>query len=57
MKTIEDSVIDQMPVEPETKNVEKIEEIVFEGETNKSTYVRANGMEFDSFDEEWMKEN
>ncbi|MFS7983999.1 hypothetical protein Hanom_Chr11g00981351 [Helianthus anomalus] len=57
MKTIEDSVIDQMPVEPETADVENIEEIVFEGETSKSTYVRADGMEFDSFDEEWMKEN
>ncbi|MFS8026657.1 hypothetical protein Hanom_Chr16g01489321 [Helianthus anomalus] len=34
-----------------------IEEIVFEGETNKSTYVRADGMDFDPFDEEWMKEN
>ncbi|MFS8016132.1 hypothetical protein Hanom_Chr15g01364841 [Helianthus anomalus] len=46
-----------MPVEPETENVEKIEEIVFEGESNKSTYVHAGGTEFDPFDEEWMKEN
>ncbi|MFS7926554.1 hypothetical protein Hanom_Chr04g00298381 [Helianthus anomalus] len=36
---------------------ENIDEIVFEGETSKSTYVRADGMEFDPFDEEWMKEN
>ncbi|MFS7937788.1 hypothetical protein Hanom_Chr05g00431801 [Helianthus anomalus] len=46
-----------MSVEAETENVENIEEIVFEGETSKSTYVRADGMEFDPFDEEWMKEN
>ncbi|MFS7923984.1 hypothetical protein Hanom_Chr03g00267261 [Helianthus anomalus] len=54
MKTIEDSVIDQMSIKPETVDTENIDEIVFEGETNKSTYVRADGMEFD---EEWMKDN
>ncbi|KAF5774599.1 hypothetical protein HanRHA438_Chr13g0612811 [Helianthus annuus] len=57
MKTVEDSVIDQMSIEPETVDTENIDEIVFEGETSKSTYVRADGMEFDPFDEEWMKEN
>ncbi|MFS7978882.1 hypothetical protein Hanom_Chr10g00920671 [Helianthus anomalus] len=57
MKTIEDSVIDQMSVEPENADVENIEEIVFEGESSKSTYVRAGEMEFDPFDEEWMKDN
>ncbi|KAM0040729.1 hypothetical protein Hdeb2414_s0012g00397431 [Helianthus debilis subsp. tardiflorus] len=57
MKTVEDYVIDQMPIEPETVDTENIDEIVFEGETRKSTYVRANGMEFDPFDEEWIKEN
>ncbi|MFS8009247.1 hypothetical protein Hanom_Chr14g01282441 [Helianthus anomalus] len=51
MKTVEDSVIDQMPIEPETVDTENIDEIVFEGETSKSTYVRADGMEFDTFDE------
>ncbi|MFS7960047.1 hypothetical protein Hanom_Chr08g00698361 [Helianthus anomalus] len=57
MKEVDDAEIDKMPIEPETENVENIEEIVFEGETSKSTYVRADVMEFDSFDEEWMKEN
>ncbi|KAJ0681240.1 hypothetical protein HanPI659440_Chr16g0633581 [Helianthus annuus] len=57
MKEVDDAEIYKMPVEPEAETVENIEEIVFEGETSKSTYVRADGMEFDSFDEEWMKEN
>ncbi|KAJ0579255.1 hypothetical protein HanRHA438_Chr04g0151451 [Helianthus annuus] len=57
MKEVDDVTIDQMASEPETANVENIEEIVFEGETNKSTYVCADGMEFDPFDEEWMNEN
>ncbi|KAF5813196.1 hypothetical protein HanRHA438_Chr03g0106491 [Helianthus annuus] len=46
-----------MPIEPETVDTENIDEIVFEGETSKSMYVRADGMEFDPFDKEWMKEN
>ncbi|MFS7995452.1 hypothetical protein Hanom_Chr12g01118051 [Helianthus anomalus] len=57
MKTVEDSMIDQMSIEPETVDTENIEEMVSEGETSKSTYVHADGMEFDPFDEEWMKEN
>ncbi|KAM0010629.1 hypothetical protein Hdeb2414_s0072g00774481 [Helianthus debilis subsp. tardiflorus] len=57
LKTVNDSVIDQMPIEPETVDTENIDEIVFEGETSKSTYVRADGMEFDPFDKEWIKEN
>ncbi|MFS7988563.1 hypothetical protein Hanom_Chr11g01036321 [Helianthus anomalus] len=57
MKAVEDSVIDQMLIEPETVDTENIDETVFESETSKSTYVRADGMEFDPFDEEWMKEN
>ncbi|MFS7979263.1 hypothetical protein Hanom_Chr10g00925331 [Helianthus anomalus] len=57
MKTVEDSVIDRMPVEQEIVDTENIDEIVFERETSKSTYVRADGMKFDPFDEEWMKEN
>ncbi|MFS7960306.1 hypothetical protein Hanom_Chr08g00701691 [Helianthus anomalus] len=56
-KTVEDSVIDQTLIEPDTVDTENIDEIVFEGETSKSTYVCADGMEFDPFDEEWMKEN
>ncbi|MFS7984769.1 hypothetical protein Hanom_Chr11g00990461 [Helianthus anomalus] len=50
-------LIEKMPIEQETENAENIEEIVFEGETNKTTYVRVGGTEFDPFDEEWMKEN
>ncbi|MFS7910331.1 hypothetical protein Hanom_Chr02g00105041 [Helianthus anomalus] len=57
MKIAEDSVLDQMPIEPETVDTKNIDEIVFEGETSKSTYVRADGMEFNPLDEEWMKEN
>ncbi|MFS7947895.1 hypothetical protein Hanom_Chr06g00553531 [Helianthus anomalus] len=57
MKTIEDSVINQMPIEPETDDTKNIDEMVFEGETSKSTYVCVDGMEFYPFDEEWMKEN
>ncbi|KAF5807960.1 hypothetical protein HanXRQr2_Chr04g0139971 [Helianthus annuus] len=52
MKEVDDVTIDKMASEPETANVENIEEIVFEGETSKSTYVCADGMEFDPFDEE-----
>ncbi|MFS7977265.1 hypothetical protein Hanom_Chr10g00902011 [Helianthus anomalus] len=57
MKDVDDAEIEKMSIEPETEKAENIEEIVFEGETCKTTYVRADGMEFDPFDEEWMKEN
>ncbi|MFS8005411.1 hypothetical protein Hanom_Chr13g01237051 [Helianthus anomalus] len=56
MKEIDNAEIDRMPSEPETADVENIEEIVFEGNQKKSTYVRADGTEFDPFNEEWMKE-
>ncbi|MFS7989930.1 hypothetical protein Hanom_Chr11g01052721 [Helianthus anomalus] len=46
-----------MPSEPETTNVENIEEIVFEGNEKKSSYVRQDRTEFATFDEEWLKEN
>ncbi|MFS7931299.1 hypothetical protein Hanom_Chr04g00354351 [Helianthus anomalus] len=45
MKKIDDVEIEKMPIELETENEENIEEIVFKGETNKTTYVRADGME------------
>ncbi|MFS8003298.1 hypothetical protein Hanom_Chr13g01212361 [Helianthus anomalus] len=57
MKEVDDAEIDKMLIEPKTENAENIEEIVFEGKTSKSTYVRADRMEFDPFDEEWMKAN
>ncbi|MFS7988869.1 hypothetical protein Hanom_Chr11g01039941 [Helianthus anomalus] len=43
MKEIDDAEIDKMPSEPETADVENIEEIVFEGNEKKSTYVRTDG--------------
>ncbi|KAJ0579933.1 hypothetical protein HanHA300_Chr04g0123571 [Helianthus annuus] len=57
MKTVDDAVIDQMPIEPKTDDTENLEEIVFEGKSSKSTYFRADGTEFDPFDEEWLKKN
>ncbi|MFS8026670.1 hypothetical protein Hanom_Chr16g01489461 [Helianthus anomalus] len=45
MKDVDDAEIVKMPIEPETENEENVEDIVFEGETNKTTYVRADGME------------
>ncbi|MFS8001836.1 hypothetical protein Hanom_Chr13g01195041 [Helianthus anomalus] len=57
IKDVNDAEIEKMPIEPEAENAENIEEIVFEGETSKTICVRADGIEFDPFDEEWMKEN
>ncbi|KAL9995477.1 hypothetical protein Hdeb2414_s0801g00948521 [Helianthus debilis subsp. tardiflorus] len=57
MKEIDDAEIDRMPSEPESVDVENIEEIMFEENEKKSTYVRADRTEFDPFDEEWMQEN
>ncbi|MFS7942399.1 hypothetical protein Hanom_Chr06g00487911 [Helianthus anomalus] len=39
MKDIDDDEIEKMPIEPETKNAENVEEIVFEGETNRPMFV------------------
>ncbi|MFS7977771.1 hypothetical protein Hanom_Chr10g00907881 [Helianthus anomalus] len=57
IKEIDDVVIDDIPSEPETANLENVEEIVFEGGDKKSTYVREDGTEFTPFNEEWLKEN
>ncbi|MFS7925702.1 hypothetical protein Hanom_Chr04g00288161 [Helianthus anomalus] len=57
MKEIDDAEIDRMPSEPESSNVENIEEIVFEGDQKKSTYVRADGTEFNPFDGDWKQKN
>ncbi|KAM0029565.1 hypothetical protein Hdeb2414_s0018g00527541 [Helianthus debilis subsp. tardiflorus] len=60
MRDVNDDELEKMPSEPETVesvNVENVEEIVFEGEVKKSTYVRENGTEFAPFDEDWLKEN
>ncbi|MFS8022293.1 hypothetical protein Hanom_Chr16g01437771 [Helianthus anomalus] len=52
MKEIDDTENDQMSSEPETADVVNIEEFLFEGNEKKSTYVHADGTEFDPFDEE-----
>ncbi|MFS7956089.1 hypothetical protein Hanom_Chr07g00650451 [Helianthus anomalus] len=46
-----------MPSEPETADLENVEEIMFEGNYKKSSYVREDGTEFVPFNEEWLKEN
>ncbi|KAJ0786538.1 hypothetical protein HanOQP8_Chr02g0072391 [Helianthus annuus] len=56
-REVDDAEIDKIPVEPETADVENIEEIVFEGESGKSSYVHEDGTEFAPFIEEWLKEN
>ncbi|MFS7938094.1 hypothetical protein Hanom_Chr05g00435411 [Helianthus anomalus] len=57
MKAIDDVAIDNIPSEPQTADLENLEEIVFEGDNNKSTYVREDGTEFIPFNEDWLKEN
>ncbi|MFS8021883.1 hypothetical protein Hanom_Chr16g01432711 [Helianthus anomalus] len=57
MKEIEDVEIDKMSSEPETADLDNVEEIVFEGNEKKSSYVREDGTEFAPFNEEWLKEN
>ncbi|KAJ0605345.1 hypothetical protein HanHA300_Chr02g0061981 [Helianthus annuus] len=57
MKAIDDASIDNILSEPETADIENIDEIVFEGETRKSTYVREDGTEFNPFDEDWLKDH
>ncbi|MFS7997419.1 hypothetical protein Hanom_Chr12g01141551 [Helianthus anomalus] len=56
MKKIDDAEIDQMSSEPETADVDNVEEIVFEGNEKKSSYVREYGTEFAPFNEEWLKD-
>ncbi|KAM0019231.1 hypothetical protein Hdeb2414_s0026g00683141 [Helianthus debilis subsp. tardiflorus] len=57
MKVVEDATIDQIPSEPETADLDNLDEIVFEGNDSKSTYVREDGTEFNPFDEVWLREN
>ncbi|MFS8023040.1 hypothetical protein Hanom_Chr16g01446751 [Helianthus anomalus] len=56
MKAIDDAAIDNIPSEPENADIENLDEIVFEGETRKSTYVGEDGKEFNPFDEDWLKD-
>ncbi|KAJ0540703.1 hypothetical protein HanHA89_Chr09g0319911 [Helianthus annuus] len=57
MRDIDDDEIDKMPSELESTDVENIEEIVFEGNEKKSSYVRQDRTEFAPFDDDWLKEN
>ncbi|KAF5802397.1 hypothetical protein HanXRQr2_Chr06g0259041 [Helianthus annuus] len=57
MRDIDDDEIEKMPSEPESTNVENIEEIGFEGNVKKSLYVRQDGTEFALFGEDWLKDN
>ncbi|KAJ0826148.1 hypothetical protein HanRHA438_Chr17g0811101 [Helianthus annuus] len=57
MRDVDDEEIEKMPSEPESANVENVDEIVFEGGVKKSSYVRQDGTEFAPFDEEWLKDN
>ncbi|KAJ0791127.1 hypothetical protein HanOQP8_Chr01g0002051 [Helianthus annuus] len=57
IRDIDDEEIKKMPSEPESSNVDNIEEIVFEGNIKKSSYVRQDGSEFAPFDEDWLKDN
>ncbi|KAF5819565.1 hypothetical protein HanXRQr2_Chr02g0079051 [Helianthus annuus] len=57
MRDINDDEVEKMPSAPESVNVENIDEIVFEGEVKKSTYVRQDGTEFAPFDEDWLRYN
>ncbi|MFS7952980.1 hypothetical protein Hanom_Chr07g00613291 [Helianthus anomalus] len=57
MRDINDDEIEKMPSEPESTNVENVDEIVFEGDVRNSSYVRQDGTEFAPFDEDWLKDN
>ncbi|KAJ0602536.1 hypothetical protein HanIR_Chr03g0140831 [Helianthus annuus] len=57
MKVVDDSTIDETPSEPKTTKLDGIDEIVFEGDAEKSKYVREDGTEFNPFDEDWLKNN
>ncbi|MFS8006889.1 hypothetical protein Hanom_Chr14g01254471 [Helianthus anomalus] len=39
MKEVDDAEIDKIPSEPKTADLENVEEIVFEGDVQKSSYV------------------
>ncbi|KAJ0742554.1 hypothetical protein HanPI659440_Chr10g0365501 [Helianthus annuus] len=56
MKVVDDATIDETPSEPEVANLDGLDEIVFEGDAEKSKQVREDGVEFNPFDEEWLKD-
>ncbi|MFS7974540.1 hypothetical protein Hanom_Chr09g00869961 [Helianthus anomalus] len=57
MKVVDDATIDEIPSELEVANLDNLEKIVFEGNAEKSKYVREDGTEFNPFDEDWLKDN
>ncbi|MFS7936687.1 hypothetical protein Hanom_Chr05g00418731 [Helianthus anomalus] len=57
IKVVDDATIDEIPSEPEVANLDDLEEIVFEGDAEKSKYVREEGTEFNPFYEDWLKDN
>ncbi|MFS7986491.1 hypothetical protein Hanom_Chr11g01010941 [Helianthus anomalus] len=57
MKVVDDTTIDETPSEPDATNLDGLDEIVFEGDVEKSKYVREDGTEFNPFDEDWLKDN
>ncbi|KAJ0807575.1 hypothetical protein HanOQP8_Chr00c018g0685651 [Helianthus annuus] len=57
MKIVDDATIDETPSEPEVTNLDGLDEIVFEGDAEKSKYAREDGTEFNPFDEDWLKDN
>ncbi|KAJ0762262.1 hypothetical protein HanOQP8_Chr04g0159391 [Helianthus annuus] len=57
MKVVDDNTINETPSEPDASNLDGLEEIVFEGDVEKSKYVREDDTEFNPFDEDWLKDN
>ncbi|KAM0063370.1 hypothetical protein Hdeb2414_s0003g00090121 [Helianthus debilis subsp. tardiflorus] len=57
MKVGDDTTIDETPSEPDETNLDGLDEIVFEGDVEKSKYVREDGTEFNPLDEDWLKDN
>ncbi|MFS7931169.1 hypothetical protein Hanom_Chr04g00352891 [Helianthus anomalus] len=57
MKVVDDTIIDETQSEPDATNLDGLDEIMFEGDVEKSKYVREDGAEFNTFDEDWLKDN
>ncbi|KAJ0801705.1 hypothetical protein HanPI659440_Chr03g0120201 [Helianthus annuus] len=57
MKVVDDTKIDETPSEPDATNLDVLDEIVFEGDVEKSKYVREDGTEFNPFYADWLKDN
>ncbi|KAJ0783561.1 hypothetical protein HanLR1_Chr01g0021731 [Helianthus annuus] len=57
MKVVDDTTIDETPSEPEATNLDGLDEIVFEGDAEKSKYIREDSTKFNPFGEDWLKDN